>query len=1001
MLPAGAVPEGRPPIRVDPATYSGSSVVMTLTWEQVRKLEVMVIRILPRGKEFTVYPFIDTDAQALGSLIQSKFLPPFWLCAKSMQPTVRRNDLGIAQSYRVQLSSDYLRDNETTFAAFVELLTDIGNRENRWQIQNPSLREKTIVIQLTNSTMSLPEQLVQTMPLFKPRPLTEDEKKTILNEIPPIRSCDTYVSALHHSQTLDHVRTQINDIILSPLRLNQFKQQIRLFYLRALYQAHEKVGIMATDSICAPVMQGMLNARHKFGTAQTGTVATVDQLEQVLLNQVIKNKEMTIYPTNRRSTEEDILKMKAQMEQVTMKISLVGGSTQGSVVIGVPQILVIADLENLTYTNWDPWWDAYVTLTGKAVLPSLDPTLPLEERQRRIREGPQLALVLNLNISILFEHNLSLDDVVAKLEATMPNSIHALASPVSYQPGDDLVMGTVVVIPIVDNAYEEVKKLGLNIRKEDPRMQQAFLGISVMKAIDKITLSGFLGVVEVVSRKYDLITSKASTILSETRLEDGVWELEFNRYTLRKWGIILEDYLYLFSRPEFGIQKAQIVEPRPTFSGLLRPDRIRANWFPGPKGPSSLLKHITDIVNNEMVSWKTARDSYREKSRSPMARLPLTPLLQANSLYYALTRGSNLKMALALDEVDSEFSYSNSPAEMMAAFGIEVAKAGMLILATNAMESNGMKIDLSHLMIAIEYQCTQGIILGLDYHGLDKRSDETLAKASAQKAESTISRAAATGKSDPTNSVSTSVLMGIRGNFGPARVKVEPRGLTTQLPPETMQLEFSATPLAPVSTIAAVDADVEELDAIGLATTTTVPLPGTGTIVPVVDKVSPDTPVHSVVPITDPNLVVASADPGGRIVSGYTSAVANLRIPLKADLVPAPQRFEIADLPIPKFVRRNLTLPKVLADFINSYRQAPMAPALPVTVGVPFSAVAPLPVAVPLKPKALSSLAGLLRKPAAPVVPPPATAQQTPGVPEQLQVPAPPIQPPATATEPP
>ena len=326
MLPAGAAPTSLPANLVDPATYSGEPTELELTAEAARRMEVTVIRLVPKGRTFLIYPFIDIAGKALSTMIHSKFLPPFWLCIKSMQPIIRRNELGISGAYRLQLSSDYLKDTESTFASFLELLENIGRESGRWTLEDRRLREKTVVLRLKNATMSLTEQLIQAMPMFKPRPLTEAEKLAILNEIPPIRSCDRYVSELHHAQTLQHVREQLNGITLSSLRLNQYKQQVRAFYLRALYQPYEKVGITATDSICAPVMQGMLNARHDFGKAKTGLTATADQVEQVLLNQVIKNKEMVLYMMNRRSTENDILLLKSTMEQVTMKIAMIGGS---------------------------------------------------------------------------------------------------------------------------------------------------------------------------------------------------------------------------------------------------------------------------------------------------------------------------------------------------------------------------------------------------------------------------------------------------------------------------------------------------------------------------------------------------------------------------------------------------------------------------------------------------------------------------------------------------
>lgn len=916
------VPTVPAPIRIPRDVYTGSVVTMVVDPNFLPVLEKLVIRVQssiePQNWKLTL--FAGNTIQELEQQIQSVHLPPFWLGVYSVTAMTERDPSGISSRYRIRLNRSYLKDTAQPFGDMVDLINDIGIADNRWRVLEQNVRELSIDIALADVSMSLTEHLVQAMPGFRPRILTDTEKDEILSKIPPLPTCDRFVSKVHHEQVLTHMRMQLDDVELSPLRLRKYKRSIRDAYLRALLQAYEKIGITTTDSICAPVMQGALNSRHKFGTS-TGMGATIEQFQQVLLNENIKEKEMTIFFTDRRITEDQIwdlknlfLEVKIKAVRTTYHIVAIQSPTGSQTALGV-----------------QPWWPAYLALKQQSLYPvgGIQPTL---------------AMVINFRMDLLFDYQITLSDIVDRIKEVMPSSVICLASPTTFSISDRQATGSVVVIPIVRAAVEEVKEQGFEMTNQT-EIEETFLGISVIGNIDKVVVSGLAGVTDIMPYSYELITGNATIIIRETEISKGTWELQFDKYLLRRWGIVLEDYVQLLTRSEFSLGGVQIVPVKDRRTG--RSEFLQVKWSGG-----SVKKHLQGVIKKEREAWQSRRDQLRSELKNPYHRLDLTPLLQANSVFYAKTSGSNLREAFALDVVDANFSYSNNPREILEVFGIEIALAIVLRVMLIVMESNGMKIDMSHLLLAAEYQCTQGVILGLNYHGLDRRAGETFAKSSAQKALPTLVRAAATGQRDPVRETSTSVLIGALGYFGPARVQVEPRGITTTLPPETVRGLRNAIE-------GAYQPEVEEEDelaalAMGNADDSEMPKE-LGRALPAVPLPNPiGVPVVKAAeiantgpPIVQPDQVPNRLDPNYQVTPGYTArAASRFQVPIKADLVPEQVKIEIRDVQIPDFEYQGLKLPNVLVRLLVIITPTPTltlpSPTPPVSKSKPLASFAGL-----------------------------------------------------------
>jgi len=127
--------------------------------------------------------------------------------------------------------------------------------------------------------------------------------------------------------------------------------------------------------------------------------------------------------------------------------------------------------------------------------------------------------------------------------------------------------------------------------------------------------------------------------------------------------------------------------------------------------------------------------------------------------YMIITSGSNLKKVLELDFVDSERTTTNDVFEIQDVLGIEAARAAIVNEVFNVIETQGLNVDIRHIMLVADTMTVAGEVKGITRYGVVSEKASVLARASFETPIKHIINAAMKGEIDQLNSVVENVML--------------------------------------------------------------------------------------------------------------------------------------------------------------------------------------------------------------------------------------------------
>lgn len=127
--------------------------------------------------------------------------------------------------------------------------------------------------------------------------------------------------------------------------------------------------------------------------------------------------------------------------------------------------------------------------------------------------------------------------------------------------------------------------------------------------------------------------------------------------------------------------------------------------------------------------------------------------------YVILTAGANLKDVFKLDFVDQTRTHSNNLHEVEKHFGIEAARELIVRELMNVVESQGLDVNVRHILLVADTMCLSGKILGINRYGIVKEKSSLLARASFETPMKHLINASLVGESDQLNSVIENVML--------------------------------------------------------------------------------------------------------------------------------------------------------------------------------------------------------------------------------------------------
>jgi len=127
--------------------------------------------------------------------------------------------------------------------------------------------------------------------------------------------------------------------------------------------------------------------------------------------------------------------------------------------------------------------------------------------------------------------------------------------------------------------------------------------------------------------------------------------------------------------------------------------------------------------------------------------------------FIVITAGKNLRDVLELPEVDPTRTVTNSIHEIANVLGIEAARQAIINEVFKVIESQGLNVDIRHIMLIADTMCAGGNIKGITRYGVVSEKTSVLARASFETPIKHIMNASLVGEVDNLGSVVENVML--------------------------------------------------------------------------------------------------------------------------------------------------------------------------------------------------------------------------------------------------
>ncbi|HEY6237806.1 MAG TPA: hypothetical protein VIZ68_01290, partial [Thermoplasmata archaeon] len=128
--------------------------------------------------------------------------------------------------------------------------------------------------------------------------------------------------------------------------------------------------------------------------------------------------------------------------------------------------------------------------------------------------------------------------------------------------------------------------------------------------------------------------------------------------------------------------------------------------------------------------------------------------------YVIYTEGSALEGVLDIPGVDAGRTTTNSVFEIYKVFGVEAARAALVLEASRTLSEQGLGVDIRHLMLVSDVMTNEGDIRAIGRHGISGKKTSVLARAAFEITAAHLLKAAITGEVDELKGVAENIIVG-------------------------------------------------------------------------------------------------------------------------------------------------------------------------------------------------------------------------------------------------
>jgi len=135
------------------------------------------------------------------------------------------------------------------------------------------------------------------------------------------------------------------------------------------------------------------------------------------------------------------------------------------------------------------------------------------------------------------------------------------------------------------------------------------------------------------------------------------------------------------------------------------------------------------------------------------------PVKNEDNKFVIHCAGSNLKDTLQMEELEKENITTNNIFEIANVLGIEAARQAIIDEAISVIRTEGLDINVRHIMFLADVMTTQGVIKGITRTGITGEKESVFARASFETPDKHIFQASLIGERDELSSVIENVII--------------------------------------------------------------------------------------------------------------------------------------------------------------------------------------------------------------------------------------------------
>ena len=179
--------------------------------------------------------------------------------------------------------------------------------------------------------------------------------------------------------------------------------------------------------------------------------------------------------------------------------------------------------------------------------------------------------------------------------------------------------------------------------------------------------------------------------------------------------------------------------------------------------------NIKDKDDSIILKSRSKEDSFNEayKTKEKVKDLTIKGVkgisqvlpVRREDEFIIITGGSNLADVLQLEEVDAYRTTTNNIFEIEQVLGIEAARQSIINEIFKVIESQGLNVDVRHIMLVADTMCVSGSLKGVTRYGVVSEKSSMLARASFETPIKHIINAALVGEVDNLDSVVENVMI--------------------------------------------------------------------------------------------------------------------------------------------------------------------------------------------------------------------------------------------------